>query len=85
VGNRIGRVRVFDPRFKTSDGLGVGSTLGQVRAHHRVQVGFGAGSVYGYVQELPMSFDFGGWPSSDLPDSAVVKSVLVLGTAKSFK
>jgi hypothetical protein len=41
VENRIFRVRVFDRRFRTAEDLGVGSTLGQVRAHYQVQMGVG--------------------------------------------
>ena len=79
VGNRIFRVRVFDRRFRTADGLGVGSTLGQVRAHHQVQTVVGEDGVYAYVQELQMSFAFDSRRLSiHLPTSARIQSVLVL-------
>jgi hypothetical protein len=78
--NRIGRVRVYDPRFKTGYGLGVGSTLDQIRAHHAVRMAVGEGTVLAFVQELEMSFGFGRrlYPSVNLPASAKVESVLVV-------
>lgn len=78
--NRIFRVTVFDRRFRTADGLGVGSTLGQIRTHHHVRMLVGDGNVVAHVQELQLSFDFGSrwFPSVHLPASAPVESVLVL-------
>ena len=77
---RVYRVNVFDRRFRTADGLGVGSSLGQIRAHHKVQMLVGEGNVVAYVDELDMSFNFGltWYPSTHLPTSARVVSVLVL-------
>jgi hypothetical protein len=75
---RINRVRVFDRRFKTAEGLGVRSTFGEIRAHHRVSLDFGEGHLYGIVEELQMSFDFGFRFSRQLPASARVQSVLVV-------
>jgi hypothetical protein len=78
--NRIWRVNVFDRRFRAADGLGVGSTLAEIRAHHPVRMLIGEGNVAAYVEELQMSFDFGSrwYPSTRLPASARVSSVLVL-------
>jgi len=78
--NRIWRVNVFDRRFRTADGLGVGSTLGQIRAHHQVRMVIGEWNVVAHVQELEMSFDFGSrwYPSVRLPASARVRSVRLL-------
>jgi hypothetical protein len=77
---RVWRVNVFDRRFRTADGLGVGSTLGEIRAHHEVQILVGEGIVVAHVDELDMSFNFGltWYPSTHLPASARVVSVLVL-------
>jgi hypothetical protein len=78
--NRIWRVNVFDRRFRTADGLGVDSTLAEIRAHHPVQMLVGEGNVVAHVEELKMSFDFGSrwYPSTNVPASARVSSVLVL-------
>jgi hypothetical protein len=77
--NRVWRVSVFDRRFKTADGLGIGSTLGQIRARHKVRVGVGEGGVGASVEDLQMTFDFSQWyPSVHIPASARAKSVLVL-------
>jgi hypothetical protein len=78
--NRIWRVTVFDRRFRTADGLGVGSTLGDIRAHHSVKMLLGEGGPVAHVEALQMSFAFGSrwYPSTRLPASARVSSVLVL-------
>ena len=78
--NRIWRVNVFDGRFRTSDGLGVDSTLAQIRAQHPVRILVGEGNVVAHVEGLQMSFDFGSrwYPSTDVPASARVVSVLIL-------
>ena len=78
--NRIWRVNVFDRRFRTEEGLGIGSTLAEIRSHHRVRMQVGEGNVEAHVDELQMSFDFGSrwYPSTRLPASARVSSVCVL-------
>ena len=77
--NRVWRVSVFDRRFKTAAGLGIGSTLGQIRARHKVRIGVGEGSVGAFAEDLQMTFDFSQWyPSVHVPASARAKSVLVL-------
>ena len=53
----VGRITVYDPRFKTSKGIGVGSTLGQIRRNYKVDwIGFGEGPLFARVQQLGMSF-----------------------------
>ena len=77
--NRIWRVKVFDRRFATSDGLGIGSTLGQILARHSVRMGVGEGSVGAIADDLQMTFDFSQWyPSVHVPASARATAVLVL-------
>ncbi len=56
----IYRISVLDKRFKTTDGIGIGSTLGDIRSlYTRLQGGTGEGRVSVYVQELEMSFGLG--------------------------
>jgi hypothetical protein len=73
-------ISVLDPRFKTADGLGIGSTLGQIRTRHVVRPLVGEGTIVGHVKDLQMSFDFGSrwYPSTRLPNTARVRSVVVL-------
>jgi hypothetical protein len=81
--NRVWRVKVFDQRFRTARGLGVGSTVAEIRTHHKVQTVTGEGTNGVYVEELRMTFDFG-WALPDfprIPASARVQSVLVLPAA----
>jgi len=56
-GTFVGRITVYDPRFKTRKGIGVGSTLGQIRRSYRVDwIGFGEGPLFAHVQQLGLSF-----------------------------
>lgn len=81
-GFRIWRLAVEDARFRTSEGIGVGSTYGQVLARYDTQPpADGEGDVYVFVPALEMSFGFGSaWYSRarELPASARVTTVLVL-------
>jgi hypothetical protein len=53
----VGRITVYDPRFKTSKGIGVGSTLGEIRRNYKVNfIGFGEGPLVARVEQLGMSF-----------------------------
>src|SRR5438034_8007754 len=77
--NRIWRMSVLDRRFRTAQGLGIGSTLGQIQAHHKVRVGVGEGSVGAFVEDLQMTFGFPHvYPSVRVPASARADSILVL-------
>ena len=77
-GNTVYRVQVFDKRYKTTDGLGIGSTLGQIRARHELKVGVGEGSVFASSDELGLSFDFSQfYPSLNIPARGRVQSILV--------
>jgi len=88
----VGSITVYDARFKTEMGVGVGSTLGGIRRNHKVDwIGFGEGPLFARVEQIGMSFalDFSDPPrewykSQDqtlIPDSArIVFILLVDGT-----
>ncbi len=60
-GFRVVGVDVRDPRFRTSEGFGVGSTLSEIRQRYQVKLTQGEEGAYGaYVATLEMSFNFGG-------------------------
>jgi hypothetical protein len=64
----IWRISVLDKRFKTTDGIGIGSTLGDIRSLYTgLRGGTGEGSVSVYVRELEMGFGLG-IDLMDLPD-----------------
>lgn len=82
----IDGIGVEDGRFRTREGIGVGSTLGQIRRAYRINdIAFGEGPLYANVAELAMSFqlDFTDPPrawykSRDqrlIPDHAKITSV----------
>lgn len=51
-------IGVNDARFRTREGIGVGSTLGEVRRAYRIKnIAFGEGPLYANVEELNMSFE----------------------------
>jgi hypothetical protein len=54
-GFAVSGITVFDPKFRTSDGLGVGSTLGQLRQVRSVRVSHEEG-VSAIVQGVRMAF-----------------------------
>lgn len=82
-------ITVYDTRFKTAKGIGVGSTLGEIRKEHKIDsIGFGEGPLCARVNEIGMTFalDFRNVPrawyktgdQALIPDSAKVTSVLVV-------
>ena len=85
----VWRIEIRDPAFKTSKGIGVGSTVRELRGAYRLDsVVSGEGSVAIRVEELSASFVLdqsgpGGGQLSQLrlpsavPDSTKVKSVLL--------
>lgn len=53
----VTRIHVIDPGLRTRDGIGVGSTFGELRSRYRIDwVGSGEGSVIARVEELAISF-----------------------------
>lgn len=82
------RINVYDKKFKTDKGIGVGSTLGDIRKFYTVdRIGFGEGTLFARVEELGMSFalDFYQVPAqwfktrdqNLIPNNAKVESILV--------
>lgn len=49
-------ITVRDRRFRTKDGFGVGSTLGDLRKAYKAEVGWGEGERIAHVADLGMTF-----------------------------
>jgi hypothetical protein len=53
----VWRIRVYDPRFRTAEGIGPGSTLGEIRRVYTIDGIFtGEGNTVARVEKLGMSF-----------------------------
>lgn len=89
---RIDRVTINDPRFKTVNGIGIGSTLGEIRHNYKVDwIGFCEGPLCARVEQLGMTFalDFAHpprkWYKTNnpalIPNSAKVVWILVASGA----
>jgi uncharacterized protein YraI len=51
------RITVYDPQFRLTTGIGVGSTLGELKRVYTVEwIKWGEGALYARVAELAMSF-----------------------------
>jgi hypothetical protein len=77
---------ISDSAFRTRTGLGVGSTIGQLRSHHKItSVSTGEWSCGIWVEELAMSFtldiselhkEADSWKHpSDIPDNVKIQNV----------
>ena len=90
------RAIVYSRIFRTAHGIGVGSTLGDLRQHYKVKdIGYGEGVMSAYVPELEMGFglDIGSarnpipeewWKSKDrslIPNDTQIESIGVSGYA----
>lgn len=85
---KIFRFHVYNARFKTNDGIGVDSTLGDIRKSYNIDaIGYAEGKIYALVDSLEMSFEinYADIPKKCIeaedytlvPDSAAIVSVLV--------
>jgi hypothetical protein len=51
------RITIYDPQFRLTTGIGVGSTLGELKRVYTVEwITWGEGALYARVAELAMSF-----------------------------
>ena len=84
----ITRINVYDKKFKTSKGIGVGSTLGDIRKSYKVEwISSGEGTIFARVEEMEMSFAlnivkvppkrYKTKGQNLIPDSAKVEYVLI--------
>ncbi len=55
-GARVGRIEVYDPRYRTASGLHVGSTLAEVQREHPVTISHEEG-LRAYSATLPFTFE----------------------------
>lgn len=69
-------ITVRDGRFRTSDGLGVGSTLGDLQKTYKAEVGWGEGTRVAHVAALGITFMLD--DSAGAPDMWPVKAVWVV-------
>ena len=67
---RVWGITVNDPRFRTAAGIGVGSSLAEVRRHYAVEPTWGEGERVAVAKTISMTFLL-----SDATDAATVRSV----------
>ena len=88
IGWGVRRVRVRDPRFRTREGAGIGSTFGELKRWYSVTGGVRSGektAAYVVVDSPRIWFGFLDRPTrpdgrkKTLPDAAVVTSVMIFG------
>jgi hypothetical protein len=69
----VTRISVIDPRLRTKEGIGVGSTYGDLRSRYSIAwVGSGEGSFFARVETLGISFGLDVKGPHDLRDPARV-------------
>jgi hypothetical protein len=83
----VWRIKVHDRRFQTKEGLGIGSTLGEIRRHYKVKpMGMAESDKMGvHVPSLHMTFVLDALAYDEPPDSAKVTAVLVIMPAKEVR
>jgi len=71
----VSGIEVYDRRFRTREGLGIRSTLGELRRHYKVKIMRGEGGESAFVQSMNLSFAL---DAVDAPtDLSKVKSVWI--------
>jgi hypothetical protein len=83
--DHVTRIRVLDPRLRTKDGIGIGSTYGELRSRYTIDtVGNGEGGFFARVEPLGISFDLRGRQDlrgirdpAGVPDDARVVGMLL--------
>jgi hypothetical protein len=86
----IYRINVYDTRFITKEGIGIGSTLGDVRKVYKVNwIDYGEGPLMAGVEDLEMTFELdlpienlpATWFELEdpglIPDSVAVRSIVL--------
>lgn len=83
--NRVWRIELRSPRFRTADSLGIGSTVGEMRKQPVKYLGYGEGGPFvTFPRHCGLSFgvdDRGVFARelAKLPDNATVDLVLIMG------
>jgi hypothetical protein len=85
VNDKVWRLEVLSPRFRTNDSLGVGSTVAKIREQTAQYLGYGEGGPFiSLPKHCGLSFELDGvkgfarsW--EQVPNTATVRKVLVLG------
>jgi hypothetical protein len=85
VNDKVWRLEVLSPRFRTEDSLGVGSTARKIRQQAVQYLGYGEGGPFvSLPKHCGLSFELAGvkgfarsW--NQVPNAATVQKVLVLG------
>jgi hypothetical protein len=77
----VNRIMVEDSRFKTADGIGIGSTLSDLRKLHAVQISSGEGGLpCAVVEQLGITFGLDGpavQERPNVPGNAKITAILV--------
>ena len=83
----VWRIRVYDKRFRTKEGIGIGSTYGELKSAYVDKYSFGWSALkegticLRVIKELKLHFEFNGWFTKErrdsIPDSTKFESVVV--------
>ena len=68
----VTRIQIFDPRLRTKDGIGIGSTYADLRSKYSVDwVGWGEGDFVARVEAIGISFTL---DLSGVPDAHTIRN-----------